>query len=253
MWGPLFRISYRPGFPTPLSFSNMSTRAIYHGPRRKSVLAVYIRPGNNIQWYLLKVRISSRLRAPIDYHTLIIVYSIPVKCPVYKVSNVQQFYSQMPKVFKCTSPCNPSGCSVISIEMPAFNHSDSTMQKKTPDLISRWLNRTSYAFHHIHPWKILNTRTIQLSGRTCRLRYHLPAFYGFTKNNWRFQKIVRPLHSVVQADIDPPPRCWYQICGLLRSVKRLWVKRRGYWCILKWLLLLRYIFSSLRWKSNNSV
>ena len=82
-----------------------------------------IQPGNNIQWYILKVRISSRLRTPIDNHTLIVVYSMPVKCPGYKVSNVQQFYSilsQMPKMFKCTSPCNPSGCSVIFVEMPAF-------------------------------------------------------------------------------------------------------------------------------------
>ena len=80
-----------------------------------------IQPGNNIQWYILKVRISSR--TPTDDHTLIVVYSMPVKCPGYKVSNVQQFYSilsQMPKMIKCTSPCNPSGCSVIFVEMPAF-------------------------------------------------------------------------------------------------------------------------------------
>ena len=38
-------------------------------------------PENNIQWYILKVRISLRLRAPIDDsdHTLIVVYLIPVK------------------------------------------------------------------------------------------------------------------------------------------------------------------------------
>ena len=102
MWGPLFRISHRPGFSTPFSFSNMSTRAIYHRPRRKSVLAVYIRPGNNIQWYLLKVRISSRLCAPID-HTLILVYSIPVKCPDYKVSSVQQFYSILIRCWRCSN------------------------------------------------------------------------------------------------------------------------------------------------------
>ena len=48
---------------------------------------------------------------------------MPVKCPGYKVSNVQQFYSilsQIPKMSKCASPCNPSGCSVIFVEMPAF-------------------------------------------------------------------------------------------------------------------------------------
>jgi hypothetical protein len=43
---------------------------------------------------------------------------------------------------KCTSPWNPSGRSVIFVEIPAFNHSDATMQKKIPELISRWLNRT---------------------------------------------------------------------------------------------------------------
>ena len=41
-WGPLFRFSYRPGFPAPLCFSDLSTRAIYHGPRRKLVLAAYL-------------------------------------------------------------------------------------------------------------------------------------------------------------------------------------------------------------------
>ena len=79
-WGPLFKISYRPGFPAPLCFSDLSTRAIYHGPRRKLVFVERIRPGNSIQWYILKVRISSRLRAPMDDHILIVVYSIPVKC-----------------------------------------------------------------------------------------------------------------------------------------------------------------------------
>ena len=34
---------------------------------------------------------------------------------------------------ECTSPCKPSGRSVIFVEMPAFNHSNSTMQKKIPD------------------------------------------------------------------------------------------------------------------------
>ena len=34
---------------------------------------------------------------------------------------------------KCTSPCNPSGRSVILVEIPAFNHSNSTMQKRIPD------------------------------------------------------------------------------------------------------------------------
>ena len=32
-----------------------------------------------------------------------------------------------------TSPCNPSGRSVVFVEMPAFNHSNSTMQKRIPD------------------------------------------------------------------------------------------------------------------------
>ena len=34
---------------------------------------------------------------------------------------------------KCTSPCNYSGRSVIFVEIPAFNHSNSTMQKRIPD------------------------------------------------------------------------------------------------------------------------
>ena len=32
-----------------------------------------------------------------------------------------------------TSPCNPSGLSVIFVEIPAFNHSNSAMQKRIPD------------------------------------------------------------------------------------------------------------------------
>jgi hypothetical protein len=53
--------------------------------------------------------------------------------------------------FKCTaSPWNPFGRSVIFVEIPAFNHSDTMMQKKIPDFISRWLNRNRYVLH-IHP------------------------------------------------------------------------------------------------------
>ena len=59
-----------------------------------------IQPGNNIQWYILKVRISSRLRTPIDDHTLIVVYSIPVKCPGY---SVQQFYSILVRCRRCSN------------------------------------------------------------------------------------------------------------------------------------------------------
>ena len=62
-----------------------------------------IQPGNNIQWYILKVRISSRLRTPIGDHTLIVVYSMPVKCPGYKVSNVQQFYSILIRCWRCSN------------------------------------------------------------------------------------------------------------------------------------------------------
>ena len=34
---------------------------------------------------------------------------------------------------ECTSPCNPSGRSVVFVEMPAFNRSNSTMQNWIPD------------------------------------------------------------------------------------------------------------------------
>ena len=34
---------------------------------------------------------------------------------------------------KCISPCNPSGRSAILVEIPTFNHSNSTMQKRIPD------------------------------------------------------------------------------------------------------------------------
>ncbi|KAF8811035.1 hypothetical protein BYT27DRAFT_7185145 [Phlegmacium glaucopus] len=40
---------------------------------------------------------------------------------------------------RCTSPWNPSGRTVIFVEIPAFNHSDPTIQKKIPELITRWL------------------------------------------------------------------------------------------------------------------
>ena len=50
---------------------------------------------------------------------------------------------------KCTSPWNPFGRSVIFVEIPAFNHSDATMHKKIPELISRWLDRTKYVLQTV--------------------------------------------------------------------------------------------------------
>ena len=43
----------------------------------------------------------------------------------------------------------------------------------------------------------------------------------FKKNN-----SISLLHSIVQADIDPPPRCWYQICGLLKKESKAVVIER---------------------------
>ena len=47
--------------------------------------------------------------------------------------------------FRCTSPWNPFGRTIIFVEIPAFNHSDPTMQKKIPELITKWLTSIWYA------------------------------------------------------------------------------------------------------------
>ena len=39
---------------------------------------------------------------------------------------------------------------------------------------------------------------------------------------------ISPLHSVMQADIDPPTRCWYQPCGHLKRIEAYVIeKTRG--------------------------
>ncbi|KAF8811036.1 hypothetical protein BYT27DRAFT_7185146 [Phlegmacium glaucopus] len=43
------------------------------------------------------------------------------------------------QMFKCTSPWNPFGRSVIFVDMPAFNHSKLDVQRRVPDLINAWL------------------------------------------------------------------------------------------------------------------
>ena len=84
------------------------------------------------------------------------------------------------------------------------------------------------------PWKIFYTLTQTyylavpkdlwtLVSSACILSLHKEQPMIF-KNN-----LMSSLHSVVQeADIDSPPRCWYQICGLPTRVKRLWLKIRRY-------------------------
>ena len=48
-----------------------------------------------------------------------------------------------------TSPWNFSGREVTFAEIPAFNHSDITMQRKIPDLISKWIAKTWYVVYII--------------------------------------------------------------------------------------------------------
>ena len=43
------------------------------------------------------------------------------------------------QTFKCTSPWNPYGRSIIFVDVPAFNHSKLDIQRKVPGLISTWL------------------------------------------------------------------------------------------------------------------
>ena len=82
-------------------------------------------------------------------------------------------------------------------------------------LVSRWYVSSAKC----EPWKILYTLTqtyylaVQNDLSTLVSSNHLPAFYGLTKNNrWFFKNnSMSSLHSVMQeADIDPPPRCWYR-------------------------------------------
>jgi len=44
------------------------------------------------------------------------------------------------QMFKCTSPWNPYGRSIVFVDMPAFNHSKLDIQRRVPDLINTWLD-----------------------------------------------------------------------------------------------------------------
>ena len=158
----------------------------------------------------------------------------------------------MLKMLKCTSPCNPSGCSVIFVEIPAFNHSDSTMQKKIPvDGLTEFIT----FFHHTHPWnanwKISYTlaQTYSLAvpkdlstlvSSTCILWLH--------KKRTRFNKYLDRLINLCHA-------CGYKPTSVLlpggarlggMTVVRMLgrqrcTKRRWHWRnIFKWVQVLRY-------------
>ena len=73
-------------------------------------------------------------------------------------------------------------------------------------------------------------KRIQLSRGTCRLYLHSMASQGITDDFKKKKKniSISSLHSVMQADIDPPTCCWYQPCGHLKRIEAYVIeKTRG--------------------------
>ena len=106
-----------------------------------------------------------------------------------------------------TSPCNPSGLSVIFVEIPAFNHSNSAIQKRIPDFYfqsgySHFVSRTylfilkisiigclfllSFQCHRIdRGGKEYRESTLGLQGRLDYLYLHHPFAVYQHRHFWR--------------------------------------------------------------------